>query len=449
MANTPQDPHDTAFFEQMRQCREPYRRLADCFDAVVGKQESCLDIGCGIGLQTARLKELGWDASGAEYSPFAIDMMEPGVEVIPIDLTLSFDDTPTSKWEKWACVICTETGEHISAEHAMRVVFNVAERAQNFIIWSAAAPGQEWEGHINLQHPEYWLTRFRILGWDIDDDRTAKLRYLMGKTNAQHVLGKENFCVLVPKGKPLHMTIVSTILNGEKWIEKHIESVRTQTFQSFDHIVIDADSTDRTHEIAVAALIACAGNQRVARNGAGVRQAALENLWEVCSELPDDEVIVWLDGDDWLAHDQALEIVARAYCSDKEPWLTYGQFMFQDGAMGFASPYNPGAHARLDPVWRATHLKTFRAGLFKKLSAEDIQHPDGSWVELAIDRAVMWPLLEMAQDHYTCIPQILSVYNYDASWAANRPKAELQLELDEVTRLSGLTPYPALTKRPW
>jgi SAM-dependent methyltransferase len=429
----------------MRQCREPYRRLADCFDAVVGKQESCLDIGCGIGLQTARLKDLGWGAVGAEHSPYAIEMIEPGVTVLPFDLTLPNH----TLGEPFSCVVCTETGEHIPAEHAMAVARNVASSATNFIIWSAAAPGQEWEGHINLQHPEYWLTRFRMLGWDLDDDRTAKLRYLMSKTNAQHVLGKENFCVLVPTGRPLHMTIVSTILNGEKWIEKHVESVRRQTFQSFTHVVIDAASNDGTNDIVRELLRGTDGQLILKTNDP--RKAALENLWETIHDLrlPDDEVIVWLDGDDWLAHDQALEIVARVYCSDKEPWLTFGQFMFQDGGMGFASPYAPGAHARLDPVWRATHLKTFRAGLVKKLNVEDIKHPDSSWVDLAIDRAIMWPLLEMAGDHYACIPQIVSVYNYDASWAANRPADQLKIELDEVARLRGLTPYPALSKRPW
>lgn len=444
MATPDNDPHDAAFFEQMRQCRDPYRRLADCFDAVVGKQETALDIGCGIGLQTARLKELGWSAKGAEYSPFALEMMEPGVEAIPLDLTQPCE----AQTQTYSCVVCTETGEHIPAEYARQVAENVAGRATDFIIWSAAAPGQEWEGHINLQYPEYWLTRFRILGWDLDEDRTAKLRYLMHKTNAQHVLGKENFCVLVPSGRPLHMTITSTVLNGEKWIQKHIDSVQWQTFTNWSHVIVDAKSSDETLRLAQT-YADTAPNVTVRSNADEERRkAALENCWEIWKDLPDDEVIVWLDGDDWLAHDQALEIVARAYAAEKEPWLTYGQFMFQDGEVGFANPYPPGKHARLDPVWRATHLKTFRAGLVKKLNPSDLMNGD-AWVDLAIDRAVMWPLLEMAGDHYTCIHQILSVYNYDASWAANRPPAELEKEFAEVRRLRGLTPYPELTKRPW
>src|SRR5258707_1198562 len=106
MSQAQSDPHNQAFFEQMRGCRENYRKLADCIHAVVGVQESCLDIGCGIGLQTARLKELGWQATGAEYSPFAIEMIEPGVRVIAFDLTkVDFIDTNPGA-DRSACVIC-------------------------------------------------------------------------------------------------------------------------------------------------------------------------------------------------------------------------------------------------------------------------------------------------------------------------------------------------------
>jgi glycosyltransferase involved in cell wall biosynthesis len=241
------------------------------------------------------------------------------------------------------------------------------------------------------------------------------------------------------------MTITSTVLNGEKWIGTHLATVASQSFTNYDHIVIDAVSEDHTAEIVRAEMVA---DQRIWLRCNEQRLSALENCWKIWQDLPDDEIIVWLDGDDWLAHDQALEIVARAYCAEKEPWLTYGQFMFQDGEVGFASPYPKGAHARLDPVWRATHLKTFRAGLVKRLNPEDLMR-NGAWTELAIDRAVMYPLLEMAGDRYTCIHQILSVYNYNASWAANRPKQELQLELDEVARLRQMMPYPELVRRPW
>jgi glycosyltransferase involved in cell wall biosynthesis len=457
------DPHDAAFFEQMRGCRDNYRKLADCIHAVVGAQPSALDIGCGIGLQTARLNELGWSTIGGEYSPFAIDMIEPGVHVERFDLTepigSAADDARLLRG--FHCVICTETAEHISEQHSLSIVANVASRATDVIVWSAAAPGQEWEGHINLQPPEYWLTRFRIHGWVLDEARTAQLRQLMEVHQAQHWMGRHNFCVLVPKEEPMHMTIVSTALNAERWIQKCISSVQSQTFRNYTHIVVDAKSEDRTEEIALFNAETDLQLQVVHNE---VRQAALENCWHIWKNLPDSEVVVWLDGDDWLAHDRALEILALAYAHKSEPWLTYGQFMFSDGEVGFAAPYAPGTRVRYAD-WRATHLKTFRAGLAKRLSlgyldavatASEIPEPrcllrpDGTWTEYAIDKAIMWPLLEMAGARYTCVYQILSVYNMQAASADRaRNTPEHQFELSEVERLRALGQHALLKDRPW
>jgi hypothetical protein len=177
-----------------------------------------------------------------------------------------------------------------------------------------------------------------------------------------------------------------------------------------------------------------------------VREAALQNAWDIWVELPDDEVIVWLDGDDWLAHDRALEVVAAAYQAGA--WLTYGQFMQPDGTVGFASRYPAGSLVRkMD--WRATHLKTFRAGLVKKIDPKDLHKPDGSWCDLAIDHAVMYPLLEMAGERYACIDKIVCTYNFDASWWANRNEVERVAERAEDNRFRAMPPYQRLTDRPW
>jgi glycosyltransferase involved in cell wall biosynthesis len=251
----------------------------------------------------------------------------------------------------------------------------------------------------------------------------------------------------------LHFTIVSPVFNAEKWIGKCIESVRRQTFRNYHHIVIDARSDDRTGEIARNYTLI---EEQLTVVSNSERKEALENAWPIWSMLPDDEVIIWLDGDDWLAHDEALQVIANAY-QDPDVWLTYGQFMFADGEVGFAAPYPAGANVRFMD-WRATHLKTFRAGLVKKLLRDPtfpganpncLLRPNGAWVYLAIDKAVMWPLLEMAGEHYKCIHQVVSVYNYQASWAAARKPENRQVELDEVERIRALPPFRPLTERPW
>jgi len=45
------------------------------------------------------------------------------------------------------------------------------------------------------------------------------------------------------------ITIITAALNSEATIKKTLESVRNQTFQDFEHIVIDGGSRDETLEI--------------------------------------------------------------------------------------------------------------------------------------------------------------------------------------------------------
>jgi glycosyltransferase involved in cell wall biosynthesis len=240
------------------------------------------------------------------------------------------------------------------------------------------------------------------------------------------------------------MTVTSTALNAEKTVAKCISSVQDQTFTAWTHILIDAKSSDNT--VGVARDQAEGWDRTLVRRN-DVRKNIMENLWGIWQTLPDEEVIVWLDGDDWLAHDQALQVVADAYTTCDEPWLTYGQFMFANGEIGFASPYL--MPPREDPVWRATHLKTFRAGLVKKIDPAHLHDATGAWGSMANDQAVMLPLLEMAGERHTVINNILYVYNFDHSWFANHDTQGRAQESNEASRIRTLPSYSRLETRPW
>ena len=49
--------------------------------------------------------------------------------------------------------------------------------------------------------------------------------------------------------KKILFTIITVVLNNKKKIEKCLKSVLNQTYQNFEHIVIDGGSTDGTHKI--------------------------------------------------------------------------------------------------------------------------------------------------------------------------------------------------------
>lgn len=140
------------------------------------------------------------------------------------------------------------------------------------------------------------------------------------------------------------ITVVST---GFDPPTKHvcIASVKSQTVAA-NHVVIDAAEQDPP-------------------------RAASQNFYEAVAKLPPDEIVVWLDLDDWLARRDALEIVSRYYT--RNPWLlvTYGSFVTTDGKEGISAAYDPSENVRTAP-WRASHLKTFRAKVIQAIDPEDL-----------------------------------------------------------------------------
>jgi hypothetical protein len=177
---------------------------------------------------------------------------------------------------------------------------------------------------------------------------------------------------------------------------------------------------------------------------ASEQKPAREQMWnmhQVIKDLKKMDVVVCLDGDDWFKHNYVLDTLDKVYC-DPNVWLTYGQFEFSDGRPGFAEPY-PSTNYRKE-AWRATHLKTFRAGLFQKIKQQDLIY-DGKWYDRAQDLAMMLPMLEMAgPEHIRFIDEILYVYNYGNSFEIGASITEQNRELAMNMHARNLPSYERL-----
>lgn len=161
------------------------------------------------------------------------------------------------------------------------------------------------------------------------------------------------------------------------------------------------------------------------------------------SRAADDEIVICLDGDDWLATPTALARVQEEH--DRGALLTYGSFRYADGRPGFAA-YTDPATCRTDS-WTATHLKSFRAGLLRRIDPEHLRYK-GAWLEHARDLALMYPLLEMARERAVYIPDVLYVYNYANSTEFRGDAAMLAAERECVRYVRGLPKYERIPGRP-
>jgi len=135
----------------------------------------------------------------------------------------------------------------------------------------------------------------------------------------------------------------------------------------------------------------------------GSRRGALANIKrsiELQRPEPDD-VLVTVDGDDWLYGPEVLSKVREAYVSQPSLLLTYGSWVgYPDPhCVNNSAPYQSWefqeGRLRRGP-WRGTHLRTFKYGLWRLVQDADLKGRDGQYYDCAWDVAMMFPMLEMA-----------------------------------------------------
>ena len=175
------------------------------------------------------------------------------------------------------------------------------------------------------------------------------------------------------------------------------------------------------------------------------RCGALENLYRMIHSSKDHEIIVTVDGDDWLADADVLKRVNEVY-STQEVWMTHGKFIeFPMYWVEYNEPVPADLIARnaVREFKCPSHLRTFYAWIFKKIALEDLRI-NGKFFPMAWDMAIMFPILEMAGErhHYFSTPNY--IYNNINPLNDNKINEELQKLLDRFIR--NMKPYQRLER---
>ncbi len=228
--------------------------------------------------------------------------------------------------------------------------------------------------------------------------------------------------------------------NNGAFVEKTLRSVFSQAYDAYRVIYIDDASEDGSFEAASDCIYLSGQMLRVSAVKNETRLGPIANLVRAVDTCKDDEIVVVLNGEDWLAHEWVLSSLNQYY-ADPDLWLTYGQFCeFPSYKPGSAKNYRQAEWERLrEAPFAAGHLKTFYAGLFRKVSLEHLtQH--GAFFPAALDLAVMLPMLEMAKEHFQFLPQILYIANRHAPMQID---PEVQARCEKIIR--SFTPYQPLS----
>lgn len=209
-----------------------------------------------------------------------------------------------------------------------------------------------------------------------------------------------------------NFVVFSSGYNCEKFIRFNIESIRSQKYKRFKHIIVDDGSTDNTYKEIQKYKYQ---NLKVYRNK--TNQKWIKNAVKYLDEniVSEEDIIVLIDLDDWLFDDKVFDIL-NVYYNNPNCWITSSNFMYRSRNLSsnWIPEYPKNVINSKDfrkTVWSFTHLRTFKAFLWNNLDKEDLKDENGEYFKCCYDQALCLPMLEMASHHYYHIQKMLYIYN--------------------------------------
>jgi glycosyltransferase involved in cell wall biosynthesis len=237
-------------------------------------------------------------------------------------------------------------------------------------------------------------------------------------------------------GKSIVVVIPS--YNNADWYERNLSRLFSQTYNNWRAIYIDDCSTDGTSDLVEQYIKKHGQSHRVQLIKNKTNKGALANIYHAVYSCGDHEIILLLDGDDWLHNNEVLSLISKTY-EDENIWMTYGQYVeYPRGRMGQCREMPREViekNAYRDFAWITSHLRTFYAWLFKKIKTKDLMF-NGDFFSVTWDMAILFPMLEMSAGRCKFISDVLYEYNIATPLNDFKTKLSLQEHCNRVIRQS-------------
>jgi len=196
--------------------------------------------------------------------------------------------------------------------------------------------------------------------------------------------------------------ILTPAYKVSKWIEMYANMLKFQSYKNFEVYFVDDASPDDTVE-RLKEEVGDDPRFHIYKNEVKVG-SPLANIVKAFNYAnpADEDIIVNIDGDDWLSSVFVFQYLDNVYNAHR-CWLTYGNYqMYPSGELGGHATLSipdgvSKANAYKQYPFVTSHLRSYKAGLFKKVDRNDLLDPrTGEIYKEASDLALMFPMLEMA-----------------------------------------------------
>jgi len=222
-----------------------------------------------------------------------------------------------------------------------------------------------------------------------------------------------------------HIVVIIPSYNNAEWYKRNLASIFDQRYENYNVIYIDDVSTDGTYDQVCAYVKERGQEHRVAVFRNEKNMGALYGVYHAVHACDDKTIMTVVDGDDWLKHDGVFAALNEAY-DDKNILMTYGQYEeYPVWKLGQCREFpqeviEKAAYRRF--YWYSSQLRTFYAGLFKRVKMEDLQL-GGEFFRAGGDLSYMFPMLEMAGGRIRFMSEVSYVYNQTPfnDFKINRP----------------------------
>ncbi|MFZ0282428.1 MAG: methyltransferase domain-containing protein [Bacteroidales bacterium] len=130
-------------------------------EIIISEINSAVDVGCGVGTWLHVLKEKGAkDILGIDGDWVNMDhLVIPAISFMQHDLNKKIILN-----KRYDLAISLEVAEHLLPQSAKGFIASLTNMA-DFVLFSAAIPGQGGTNHINEQWPDYWIALFKEQGY--------------------------------------------------------------------------------------------------------------------------------------------------------------------------------------------------------------------------------------------------------------------------------------------
>jgi glycosyltransferase involved in cell wall biosynthesis len=233
------------------------------------------------------------------------------------------------------------------------------------------------------------------------------------------------------------MIILTTTYNCEKYVERCLYSIMSQSYKDFKCYITDDLSTDSTTDI-IEEIIKTDNRFILIKNKEKMYQPGNYDQVIRGLNINDNEICVEVDGDDWLPNSNVFSFINNVY-KDENVWMTSGSFKYHDGRPGFANPPKNFTNVR-EQTFTLSHMRTWKSWLWKKIKEEDLKDDIGNYWSVAGDLSFMFPMLEMSgENHFKYISDVL--YTYNESNPLNDHKVNMSLVNNTVINIRNKKPY--------